>query len=278
MATTRKRPDVIPEPPILYVGATTCDFVPDWAFTEGDPDALALCRACHAAPFGELTPMLALADLFAERGDSRETWIRIGCDLWTVAETLDPGQKSWDYERVKAVLEPVCQTVAGWRLSCLWGHLVAYHSPSPWDGKKMGGTWRDANVGIISRSVWWWCLGLLKTRSQAYAAGMQASAAWRQSSAAGRQADAAGRQASAAGSQASAAWMQASAAGSQADAAVMQADAAWMQADAARSQAYAVWMQASAAGMQADVWRFARTLWDKCIKRLPELEQSLHGG
>jgi uncharacterized protein (TIGR02996 family) len=233
------------EPPRLYRGAETCDFRPEWADTDGE--LVALLEACHAADPDELTPQLVLADWLAERSDPREWWVRVACDLWRACGTLKPDRRWWDHGAAKATLAPVCETAAGWRLACLWGHLVAWHAPAGWGDMPMGRTWVDARVSAVSRSVYWWSLGFL---SQASVAWRQASAAWSQASAAGRQADAAGSQADAAGSQASAAWRQ--------------ADAAWRQADAAGRQA-------SAAGRQNRVWRFARSAWELCVAKLPLL-------
>jgi uncharacterized protein (TIGR02996 family) len=235
-----------PEPPCLYRGAETCDFRPQWADSDGE--LVALLEACHAADPDELTPQLVLADWLAERSDPRERWVRVACDLWRACGALNPGRQGWDYNAAKATLAPVCETAVGWRLSCLWGHLVAWHAPTGWGTKPMGRTWVDARVSAVSRSVYWWALGFL---SQADAAWRQASAAWRQ---------------------ASAAWRQAFAAGSQADAAGSQADAAGSQADAAGSQAYAAGNQADAAERQKLVWRFARSAWELCAAKLPLLE------
>ena len=248
MATKAKRRP-LEQPPQLYKGAESCDFRPEW---DAPADLVPMLSACHAADFDDLTPLLALADLLAERGDPRERWVRLGCDLWTTAAGLKPGRKAWAYDDAKAALSPACETIPGWRLACLWGHLVAWHAPSAYDGVPMGRTWVDARVPAVSRCVWWWALGFL--RGQASAAWSQASAAWRQASAAWSQADAAGRQAYAAWSQADAAWSQADAAGSQ-------AYAAWSQAYAAGSQAYA-------AGSQKRVWSFARRLWEVCESKL----------
>ena len=257
-----------------YRGAETCDLVPDWV--DSDAGLLALLRECHAADPDELTPQLALADLLGERGDPREVWVRAGCDLWAACRELDcAGTDPWDYEAAKAALLPVCQSVPGWRLACLWGCLVAWHAPAG-GGGPMGRTWADARVRAVNRCVWWWSLGFLA--GQACAAGSQADAAWRQAYAAGSQACAAGSQADAAWRQADAAWRQALAAGRQACAAGSQADAAWSQAlaagrqaDAAWRQADAAWSQADAAWMQADVWRFARFSWGLCSAKLPLL-------
>lgn len=201
MTTTKRKPPLVP--PVLYTGATTCDFVPEWKCVPGDDTLLSLLKSCHAADLDEMTPLLVLADLLGERDDPREQWVRTGVKLWEQARTLKPGRKGWEQTIAKAALEPACKTVAGWRLACMWGHLVAWHSPAGW-GKNIpqGKTWRDARVGIVSRSVWWWSMGLLEEKSQAYAAG--------------RQADAAGR--------------------------------------------------------QKAVWRFARSLWELCVAKLPLLE------
>jgi hypothetical protein len=267
----------VPQPPQLYKGAESCDFRPDW---DAPVDLVPMLEACHAADFDDLTPLLALADLLAERDDPRERWVRLGCDLWTTAAGLKPGRKAWAYDDAKAALGPACETVPGWRLACLWGHLVAWHAPSAYDGVPMGRTWVDARVPVVSRCVWWWAMGFLRSQadaawSQADAAGSQADAAGSQADAAGSQAYAAvsqayaaGRQAYAAGSQADAAWSQADAAGSQADAAVRQAYAAGRQAYAAGRQAYAAGRQAYAAGRQKRVWSFARRLWDVCESKL----------
>ena len=222
-----------------YRGADTCDLVPDWV--DSDAGLLALLRECHAADPDELTPQLALADLLGERGDPREVWVRVGCDLWAACRELQyAGVASWGYEAAKAAMSPVCETAPGWRLACLWGCLVAWHAPAGCGGP-MGRTWADARVRAVNRCVWWWSLGFLRS---------QASAAWSQASAAGSQA-------SAAGSQASATWSQAS--------------AAWSQASATWSQASAAWSQADAAGSQADMWRFARVSWGLCSAKLPLL-------
>jgi hypothetical protein len=241
VATKAKRKP-LEQPPQLYKGAESCDFRPEW---DAPADLVPMLEACHAADFDDLTPLLALADLLAERADPRERWVRLGCDLWVVAAGLKPGRKAWGYDAAKASLAPACETAPGWRLACLWGHLVAWHAPSAYDGVPMGRTWVDARVPAVSRCVWWWALGFL--RSQADAAWRQAYAAWSQASAAGRQADAAERQADAA-------WSQASAAG-------RQADAAWRQASAAERQADAAWSQER-------VWSFARRLWDVCESKL----------
>jgi len=269
VATKAKRKPV-PQPPQLYKGAESCDFRPEW---DAPADLVPMLEACHAADFDDLTPLLALADLLAERNDPRERWVRLGCDLWVAAAGLKPGRKAWGYDDAKAALASACETVPGWRLACLWGHLVAWHAPSTYDGVPMGRTWVDARVPVVSRCVWWWALGFLPSQadaawSQAYAAGSQAYAAWSQADAAGSQADAAWSQADAAGSQAYAAWRQAYAAWSQAYAAGRQASAAWSQAYAAGSQAYAAGSQAYAAGSQKRVWSFARRLWEVCESKL----------
>ena len=203
--TKTKRPP-IPKLEPLYTGAQACDFRPEWS-DAGDMGLLALLESCWACDYEELTPPLVLADFLADRSDPRERWVRIGVELWQQAGTLKLGRRDWDYDQAKAALGPVCKTAAGWRLACLWGHLVAYHAPSAW-GEPMGKTWCDVRVGIVSRSVWWWALGFL-SGSQAYAAG---------------------------------------------------------------SQAYAAGRQAYAAGRQKRVWRYARSLWQVCVERLPELE------
>jgi len=255
VATKAKR-KTVPQPPQLYKGAESCDFRPEW---DAPADLVPMLEACHAADFDDLTPLLALADLLAERDDPRERWVRLGCDLWTTAAGLKPGRKAWAYDDAKAALGPACGTVPGWRLACLWGHLVAWHAPSAYDGVPMGRTWVDARVPAVSRCVWWWALGFLRR---------QADAAWSQALAAGRQAYAAWSQALAAWSQADAAGRQADAAGRQADTARRQADAAGSQAYAAGSQAYAAWRQADASGRQERVWSFARSLWDVCESKL----------
>ena len=179
---TKARRKPLEQPPQLYKGAESCDFRPEW---DAPADLVPMLEACHAADFDDLTPLLALADLLAERNDPRERWVRLGCDLWTTAAGLKPGRKAWGYDDAKAALAPACETVPGWRLACLWGHLVAWHAPSAYDGVPMGRTWVDARVPAVSRCVWWWALGFL--RGQASAAWSQASAAWSQASAAGRQ-------------------------------------------------------------------------------------------
>jgi len=274
---TKARRKPLEQPPQLYKGAESCDFRPEW---DAPADLVPMLEACHAADFDDLTPLLALADLLAERNDPRERWVRLGCDLWTTAAGLKPGRKAWGYDDAKAALAPACETVPGWRLACLWGHLVAWHAPSAYDGVPMGRTWVDARVPAVSRCVWWWALGFLRSQAdaawrqayaawrQAYAAWSQAYAAWRQAYAAGSQADAAWSQADAAGSQAYAAWSQAYAAWRQAYAAWSQAYAAGSQADAAGRQAYAAGSQADAAGRQKRVWSFARRLWKVCESKL----------
>jgi uncharacterized protein (TIGR02996 family) len=270
MAATKRRAK--PAAPPRYVGAATCDLTPEWATC--DPDLAAMLAACHAADPDDLTPQLVLADLLAERADAREAWVRAGCDLWAACRTLTPAAEPWDYHAANAALAGVTGTPAGWRLTSLWGSLVAWHCPAGDGTGPMGRTWADERVRVVNRCCWWWAMGLL--RRQADIAGSQAYAARRQADAAGRQADAAGRQADIAGSQAYAAGRQAYAAGSQAYAAGSQADAAGSQADAAWRQAYAAWRQADAAGRQADaasnrVWRFAAAAWALCEPRLADL-------
>lgn len=178
-----------------YRGAETCDLRPEWACDPGDHDLLAMLGACHAADWDELTPQLALADILDERGDPRAAWVRAGCDLWAACRDLPGHTGGWDYERAQAALAPACESVAGWRVSCLWGVLVAWHAPAGDGSGPMGRTWVDARVPAAVRGVWWWSVGL--ARSQAYAARSQAYAAWSQADAAGSQAYAAGRQADA---------------------------------------------------------------------------------
>ena len=241
------------EPNPLYVGAQTCDFAPAWRDT--CPELLAMLKACFAADPDELTPLLVLADMLAERADPRERWLRAGVTMWEACGALKSGERAWDYDSCKAALAPVCQTAEGWRVSGLWGCLVAWHSPAG-DGtsRVMGHTWVDARVFAVQRSLWFWALGFLETNPVDDAAWSQANAAWSQADAAGRQAYAAGRQAYAAGSQAYAAGSQAS--------------AAWR-------QAYAAGSQADAAGRQAAIWRFARSCWEEvCAPHLKTLNSA----
>ena len=183
MAPKMKAPS---RPPQLYKGAETCDFKPEWSDT--DPELLALLRSCYESDPDELTPQLVLADWLAERDDPREKWVRVAARLWGKCAVLEPGRKTWNYDKAKAALSPVCETVVGWRLACLWGCLVAYHCPSGY-GEPMGRTWGDERVRVINRCVYWWALGFLTQMSKADAAWSQADAAWSQAYAAGSQAD-----------------------------------------------------------------------------------------
>jgi uncharacterized protein (TIGR02996 family) len=197
MAATKRRAK--PAAPPRYVGAATCDLTPEWATC--DPDLAAMLAACHAADPDDLTPQLVLADLLAERADAREAWVRAGCDLWAACRTLTPAAEPWDYHAANAALAGVTGTPAGWRLTSLWGSLVAWHCPAGDGTGPMGRTWADERVRVVNRCCWWWAMGLLRS---------QASAAWSQASAAGSQASAAGSQADAASNRvwrfAAAAW------------------------------------------------------------------------
>jgi len=98
VATKAKRKPV-PQPPQLYKGAESCDFCPEW---DAPADLVPMFEACHAADFDDLTPLLALADLLAERADPRERWVRLGCELWPTAAGLKPGRKAWGYDDASA--------------------------------------------------------------------------------------------------------------------------------------------------------------------------------
>ena len=199
MSRTKTNKLIPPRPPQFYHGATDCDFRPAWG--DSHPELLSLLNATFDADPNELTPQLVLADWLAERGDPREQWVRVGVDLWSRAAALKPGRLSWNHEASKSVLAPVCATTTGWRVSALWGCLVAWHGPSGYDGVPLGRTWVDARVAVVQRCLWFWAIGFLSENpldmnamSQAYAAGRQADAAGRQADAARRQAYAAGRQ------------------------------------------------------------------------------------
>jgi uncharacterized protein (TIGR02996 family) len=230
-----------------------------------------MAKACFDADPDEQTPLLILADLLQEKADPREKWVRAGVAMWSAASAVEIGVKDWNQSDCQSVLNPICESPIGWRVASMWGYLVAWHAPAG-DGteRKMGQTWADERVRVVQRSLWFWSMGFLnenpletRTWNQADAARSQANAAGSQADVAWNQANAAGSQANAARSQAYAARSQANAAGSQANAAWNQANAAWRQANAAWNQANAAWNQANAAWNQADVWRFARSLWER---------------
>jgi uncharacterized protein (TIGR02996 family) len=203
VATRTQKPK---PPPAGYVGATTCGLVPDWCpDLAADPDTRALLRACHAADPDEWTPALVLADKLDDRGDRRAGLVRAAHGLWRAAADLAPAAEPWDYATARDTLAGVTDTVPGWRLTSLWGCLVAWHCPAGNGSGPIGRTWADERVRVVNRCCLWWSLGLVGSS----AAWSQADAAWSQADAAGRQADAAGRQADAAGRQADAARRQA---------------------------------------------------------------------
>lgn len=176
MATPTRNPEPAPTVYPKYVGATTCDLVPEWdAGLAADAGVLALLRACHAADPDDLTPQLVLADRLDDLGDPRAAAVRAGCELWRAAADTGPAAEPWNYAIARDTLAGVTGTVPGWRLTSAWGCLVAWHCPTGDGSNPMGRTWADERVRVVSRCCWWWSLGLM--RNQADAAWSQAAAA-----------------------------------------------------------------------------------------------------
>lgn len=118
-----------------------------------------LIEASLSSDADDLYAQLVLADWLSDRGDPREQWVRTACALWVQCGTIVPAGAPWNYEVAKTAIGKVTGTAAGWRMSCLFGCLVAWHSPKGDGSGPMGRSWPDARIGAAWRGVWWWALG-----------------------------------------------------------------------------------------------------------------------